>query len=152
MKNAASATTDNGVNTLMKAATFPGENTPKRGRRAGSLSLIDADDALTFSAKISPELAEVSYVRDALAGLAAGLIAGISPGFRIPPERTVPNAESVAEEDPAGGTALIRTIHQAILFELSLVTRPAYSETEAEARNWQPMAGDHLTFGLHRTF
>ncbi len=107
---------------------------------AGSLDLIDTDDALTFSAEISPELADVSYVRDALAGLAAGLIVGISPGFRIPPERTVPNAESVEEEDPAEGTALIRTIHAAILFELSLVTRPAYSETQIEARNWSPSA------------
>jgi len=77
-------------------------------------------------------------VRDALALLAAGQIAGISPGFRIPPERTVPNAETVEEEDPAEGNALIRTISEAILFELSLVTRPAYSETQVEARNWNP--------------
>ncbi|WIY26954.1 HK97 family phage prohead protease [Parasedimentitalea psychrophila] len=111
---------------------------PLASRGASSLKLIDADDALTFSAEISPELADVSYVRDALAGLAAGLIVGISPGFRIPPQRTVPDAESVEEEDPSEGTALIRTIHQAILFELSLVTRPAYSETEIEARSWSP--------------
>jgi HK97 family phage prohead protease len=111
---------------------------PLASRGAGSLDLIDADDALTFKAEISPELADVSYVRDALAGLAAGLIVGISPGFRIPPQRTVPDAESVEEEDPSEGTALIRTIHQAILFELSLVTRPAYSETEIEARSWEP--------------
>jgi Escherichia/Staphylococcus phage prohead protease len=111
---------------------------PLASRGAGSLSLVDTDDALTFSAEISPELADVSYVRDALAGLAAGLIVGISPGFRIPPERTVPNAESVEEENPSEGTALIRTIHAAILFELSLVTRPAYSETELEARSWTP--------------
>ena len=111
---------------------------PLASRGAGTLDLLDADDALTFTATIAPEMAEVGYVKDALAALAAGLIIGISPGFRIPPERTVPDAESVAEEDPAMGNALIRTIHAAILFELSLVTRPAYSETEVEARNWSP--------------
>ena len=111
---------------------------PLASRGAGSLNLVDADDALTFKATISPELADVSYVRDALAGLAAGLIVGISPGFRIPPERTVPDAESVEEEDPSEGTALIRTIRQAILFEISLVARPSYGETEIEARNWSP--------------
>ena len=69
--------------------------------------------------------------------LGAGLIAGISPGFRIPPERTVPNAEEVFEEDPAEGDALVRQINDAILFELSLVTRPAYPETQVEARSWE---------------
>lgn len=47
------------------------------------------------------------------------------------------DAESVAEEDPAEGMALIRTVHQALLYELSVVTRPAYPEAQVEARNWQ---------------
>lgn len=111
---------------------------PLASRGAGTLTLTDTDDALTFAADIAAEMEEVSYVRDALALLAAGQIAGISPGFRIPPERTVPNAETVEEENPAEGTALIRTINEAILAEISLVTRPAYSETQVEARNWQP--------------
>ncbi|MZR15039.1 hypothetical protein GQE99_18625 [Maritimibacter sp. DP07] len=109
---------------------------PLASRGAGSMKLTDTDDALTFSAEIAPALMEVGYVRDALAGLAAGLIIGISPGFRIPPERTVKDAETIKEEPPEEGQALIRTIHEAILYELSLVTRPAYSETQVEARNW----------------
>lgn len=111
---------------------------PLASRGASTLKLTDDDDALTFTADIASEMEEVSHVRDALALLAAGQIAGISPGFRIPPQRTVPNAETVEEENPAEGNALIRTINEAILFELSLVTRPAYSETEVEKRNWQP--------------
>lgn len=111
---------------------------PLASRGAGTLKLTDTPAALVFDADIAPEIESVSYVRDALALLAAGQIAGISPGFRIPPERTVPNAETVTEEDPAEGNALIRTINEAILFELSLVTRPAYPETQIEARNWQP--------------
>lgn len=110
---------------------------PLASRGAGTLTLTDTPEALAFEANIARELEEVSHVRDALALLAAGQIAGISPGFRIPPERTVPNAETVEEEDPAEGNAIIRTIHEAILFELSLVTRPAYPETQVQKRNWQ---------------
>ena len=114
---------------------------PLASRGAGSLDLVDTADALTFTARIAPELTALDYVKAVLAGIAAGLVIGISPGFRIPPERTVPDAESVAEEDPAEGTALIRTISAAILFELSLVTRPAYPETQVEARSWELTGG-----------
>lgn len=111
---------------------------PLASRGAGTLDLMDSDDALSFTATITEEMQEVSYVRDFLAAMRAGLIAGISPGFRIPPERAVAKAEKVEEEDPAEGTALIRTIFAALLYELSVVTRPAYDETQIEERNWRP--------------
>ncbi len=117
---------------------------PLASRGAGTLDLVDTDDALTFTARVAPELTALDYVKAVLAGIAAGLVVGISPGFRIPPERTVPDAERVEEEDPAEGTALIRTITAAILFEISLVSRPAYPETQIEARNWTPSAGGVL--------
>lgn len=109
---------------------------PLASRGAGTLDLTDTDDALSFVATITPEMQAVSYVADFLAGFAAGLIIGLSPGFRIPPTRTVPDAETVEEEDPEEGDALIRTIWQALLYEISVVTRPAYDETQLEARNW----------------
>lgn len=125
---------------------------PLASRGAGSLSLEDTPEALLFNATIAPQMMDTAHVRDALAALSAGLIVGISPGFRIPPQQTVPNAESVEEENPAEGRALIRTIHEAILFELSLVARPAYSQTEIEARNWDAQSvGSHNGYGLHRT-
>jgi HK97 family phage prohead protease len=111
---------------------------PLASRGAGTLDLTDSDDALTFAATLTAEMQEVSYVRDFLAAMRAGLIVGISPGFRIPPERAVKDAEKVEEENPAEGTALIRTIFAALLYELSVVTRPAYDETQIEERNWQP--------------
>ena len=64
----------------------------------------------------------------------------------VPPEE----AEQVTEEDPREGRALIRTIFQALLFELSIVTQPAYQETllelatgdasedETDQRHFQP--------------
>ena len=110
---------------------------PLASRSAGSLEVHSDEEAVTFDAEISHEMAEVSFVRDFLGALAAGLIMGVSPGFRIPPKRTVPNAESVAEEDPSEGTAIIRTVHDALLYELSAVTRPAYPEAQIEARHWE---------------
>lgn len=120
---------------------------PLASRGAGTLALRDGDDALTFKAEISPDMQEVSYVRDFLAGFTAGLIMGLSPGFRIPPERAVPNAEEVTEEDPSEGMALIRTIFAALLYELSIVTRPAYPEAQIEARSWSVTGGGVLVPG-----
>lgn len=117
---------------------------PLASRGAGTLDIRDGDDALTFTAEISPEMQDVSWVRDFLAAQAAGLILGLSPGFRIPPERAVKKAEEVTEEDPAEGMALIRTIFAALLYELSVVTRPAYSEAQVEARSWDVTGGGVL--------
>lgn len=116
---------------------------PLASRSAGTLRLTDTDDALEFEADILSEMQDVTYVRDFLASMAAGLVGGISPGFRVPPKDVVPNGESVAEEDPAEGKALIRTISAAVLFELSAVTRPAYGETTmtVEARSWDVTEG-----------
>ena len=110
---------------------------PLASRSAGTLELKDSDDALTFRAEITPDMQEASWVRDFFAGYSAGLIRGISPGFRIPPKRVAPNAEKVTEEDPREGMALIRTIFEALLFELSVVTAAAYPDAEVEERNWE---------------
>jgi uncharacterized protein len=123
---------------------------PLASRRAGTLELNDTDEALTFEALIKPEMLDTPYVQNFFGAFAAGLIGGISPGFRIPPERTVPNAEQVSEEDPKLGTALIRTVFAALLYELSLVVVPAYKDTEVEARTWSPGLSK-LDSGLHRT-
>ena len=129
---------------------------PLASRGTGTLNLSDSKAALTFEATITPEMQEVSYVKDFLVGYAAGLILGLSPGFRIPPPRTVPDAEKVEEEDPREGTALIRTIYAALLYELSAVVVPAYKEAQIEARNWSLTDGgvirpDGPDTGLHRT-
>ncbi|SNR59189.1 HK97 family phage prohead protease [Paracoccus sediminis] len=117
---------------------------PLASRGAGNLELQDTDDALLFEAELTTEMLEISWVRDLMAAYRAGLIVGISPGFRIPPERVAPDAEKVVEEDPKLGMALIRWIYQALLYEISLVTRPAYPDTQVEARNWTPTEGGVL--------
>ena len=109
---------------------------PLASRKAGTLRLADSDEALTFEAILTPEIQRTSWVQDFLAGFAAGLIVGVSPGFRVAPPEAVEKPEEVTEEDPAEGNALIRTIFAAILFELSMVTRPAYQEAEADLRHF----------------
>lgn len=117
---------------------------PLASRGTGTLTLTDKDDALYLDAVVLEELQEASWVRDFYAGYSAGLIRGLSPGFAIPPVDVVPNAEIVEEEDPRQGRALIRTIFQALLFELSIVTAAAYSEAEVEARKWGVDSGETL--------
>ncbi|ROO30417.1 hypothetical protein SAOR_00830 [Salinisphaera orenii MK-B5] len=104
-------------------------NRPLASRRSGSLTLTDADDGLAFEARISADVADTSHGRDTLALVRAGLSVGLSPGFRVRP-----NGERV--ERRSGG--LLRTVHGADLFELSVVTRPAYDSAQVEARSWQP--------------
>lgn len=116
---------------------------PLASRLSESLKLTDSNDALTFEARIAPEVADTSHGRDALALLAAGLAVGLSPGFRLPPERAVENAESIEREpnnpDEGEHGAIIRTVSAALLYELSIVTRPAFEEAQVEARNWQAL-------------
>lgn len=102
-------------------------NRPLASRSAGNLTVIDGDDALTIEARID---AGTSWSRDFLAAHAAGLIRGLSPGFRVSP-----GGERI-ERRAAG---ILRTIASADLFEVSAVTRPAYPEAQIEARDWQPL-------------
>ena len=67
-------------------------------------------------------------MRDAVLALGAGLLAGISPGFKLPPKNKVSKAEEQVPEKGNPGV-FIRFIRTAVLFELSLVARPAYLAT-----------------------
>lgn len=99
---------------------------PLASRAAGTLTLRDGDDALHLEARID---GGTSWARDFLAAHAAGLIKGLSPGFRV-----TPGGDRV--ERRSGG--LLRTVERAELHELSAVTVPAYPAAQIEARGWQP--------------
>lgn len=105
---------------------------------AGTLTLTDTAEAVTFEAVLTEEILAAQWVQDFLAMLAAGLIVGLSPGFRLPPERAVKVVEKITQEklDPANGAhgAQIRTILSALLYEMSVVTVPAYPDTTVEER------------------
>lgn len=109
---------------------------PLASKKAGTLILTDTDEALVFEAILTLEIQDASWFKDFLAAFQSGLIGGISPGFRVAPPEVVALAEQMIEEDPRLGNAMIRQIFAAILFELSIVTRPAYHETELDMRSW----------------
>jgi HK97 family phage prohead protease len=120
---------------------------PLASKETGTLKLRDTDKALLFEATITPAIAATTHALDILALIRSGLAKGISPGFRIPPRRAVPAhlAEEIEEEPDDGELdadgnprrgAIIRTVKQALLFELSVVTRPAYEKAQLEARDW----------------
>lgn len=103
---------------------------PLAATGAGTLTLRDGDDALTFDATIPDG---TTWARDFLAAHHAGLIRGLSPGFRVPQD-----GERVERQ----GRTIRRTIFAAELFEISVVTRPAYERAQVEARNWRPRSPD----------
>ena len=73
----------------------------------------------------------------------AGLAGGISPGFLVPPADVVPDAE-VLEEEAGNPGVFTRVIKAAVLYELSIVTRPAYSGTSIDIRSDTPQPSDLL--------
>jgi HK97 family phage prohead protease len=101
---------------------------PLASRAAGSMQLRDSDSALEIEATIE---GGTTWARDFLAAHAAGLIRGLSPGFRVP---------AGGERIERRGNDLLRTVTTATLFEVSAVTKPAYPHAQIEARNWQPEA------------
>jgi len=113
---------------------------PLASVRNGTLTLKDTAAALIFTAVITAAIAETQHGADTLALIGAGLASGISPGFRLPPKRRVEKPEVITDEgmNPEAGefNAVIRTITSALLYELSIVTRPAYPETQVEMRSW----------------
>lgn len=111
---------------------------PLASKKAGTLLFQDTDAALGFEAILTPDIQRTSWAQDFISAFAAGLIGGISPGFRVAPPEAVAKPEETNDEDPSEGNALIRTIFAAVLFELSMVTRPAYQDTEASLRSFDP--------------
>lgn len=112
-----------GENVFLLAGHDPEK--PLASTDAGSLTLRDDDDALHIEARVVPS---TSWANDALAALAAGLTKGISPGFRV---------QSGGDIVTRSADGLLRTVTAADLFEVSLVTRPAYDAAQIAARSWE---------------
>lgn len=119
---------------------------PLASRQSGTLELKDGAKFLEFFATIPEGAERASHVTDALALIGSGLATGISPGFRVPPKDVVPDAEKLVPE-PGNEGVMIRQLAKLVLYELSIVTRPAYPGTETELRAMQStaIASDTLT-------
>ena len=116
---------------LLRGHSF---DAPLASKRGGTLRLADTDEALEFEAMLPEEARQPVYMRDTVNMIRAGLVGGLSPGFRVPPRGTVPGAETI-EPEPGNPDVAIRVINAAVLYELSLVTRPAYPDTEVDLRH-----------------
>ena len=102
--------------------------------RTGNLKVRHTREAVEIEAELPPESRQPSWVRDAVLAVEGGQLRGISPGFQVPAgkggERLVP------EEGNPG--VMVREITDAVVFEYSLVARPAYASTEVDARADDP--------------
>ena len=95
-------------------------------------------EAVEFEIELPPDGDQPGYMRDTIAMIRAGLIGGLSPGFRVPPRAVVPDAERL-EPEPGNAAVQVRVIENAVLYELSIVTRPAYSETDIDVRQLEAL-------------
>ena len=107
--------------------------------KSGTARVSSTDAAVGFEVDLPASMP--SYFEDTVRMIEARLAGGVSPGFRVPPATAVKNAESF-EPEPGNPGVQVRVINQAVLHELSIVTRPAYSETDIALR------GQHDLFGL----
>ena len=106
---------------------------PIASRQSGTLSIVDADDAVRFEATLPDEALTPSWVLDVEKAIANGTMVGLSPGFRVPPLSVVPNAERLIAE-PGNPGVQIRQIDQAVLREFSVVTAGIYDDALVELR------------------
>lgn len=106
---------------------------PLGDMKRATARLVDGDDALRFEVDLPSENDMPTWMADTVRSIRAGLAGGISPGFRIPPKNVVPDAEELVDE-PGNPGVQIRVIKQAVLHEMSIVTRPSYVSTEVDIR------------------
>lgn len=105
--------------------------------RSGTARVTSTREAVDFEVDLPDESDMPSWMRDTVKAVSAGLAGGVSPGFRVPPAAAVRDAE-VFEPEPGNPAVQVRVIRQAVLSELSVVTRPAYSATDVDVRAFDP--------------
>lgn len=96
---------------------------------AGTLALTEDERGLAVDSALDGEL---SYVRDLQANLRNGNITGMSFGFHVIKDEWASETIEVDGADPV--PVDVRTIREVRLIEVSAVTFPAYTDTEAELK------------------
>ena len=127
---------------------------PLGDMKRGTARVIDSDDAIRFELDLPDEADTASYFEDVIREVRSKRAGGVSPGFRIPPSNVVPDAERLIPE-PGNPAVSIREIHSAILYEMSIVSRPAYASTKLDLRSEEEAAEQAAakTFDLgHRPY
>ena len=111
---------------------------PLASTETKTLDFEDTAAALTFEAALPEDGLQPSWIVDLLMAIRGGLPIGISPGFNIP--AALAGAFDLTPE-PGNADVLIRSIREAVLYEMSAVTRPSYQNTDVDLRAWRRAAG-----------
>lgn len=111
----------------------------RRGETGRSaLALFDEPERLRFEALLPEEGREPSWISDLIRSIEAEIPVGVSPGFSLPPAAVLAGrADRVVPEAP-GSDVYVREIFEAVLHELSFVSRAAYRETAVQLRSDHP--------------
>ena len=99
----------------------------------GTARVTSDDAAVRFEVDLPDEADMPSYMLDTIKEIRTKRAGGISPGFKIPPANVVPNALT-REPEPGNPGVFVEVVNQAVLHELSIVTRPVYAGTEIDVR------------------
>ena len=106
---------------------------PLGDMKRGTARVTSDAERLAFEVDL-PDVADMpTYMSDAVKMVRTGRAGGVSPGFRVPPKSAVPNAERL-DPEPGNPGVMIRTVSQAVLYEISVVSRPAYGSTAVDVR------------------
>ena len=101
---------------------------PLGDMKKGTARVTSNADEVKFEVDLPDEIDMSTYMRDTVLDVTTGRAGGVSPGFRVPPKNVVPNAE-INIPEPGNPGVFINQVNQAVLHELSIVTRPAYGST-----------------------
>ena len=99
-----------------------------------NLALFDEPERLRFEALLPDEGREPSWISDLVRSIEAEIPIGVSPGFSLPPAGAFAGTAARVVPEAAGSDVFVREVNEAILHELSFVTRPAYRETSIQLR------------------
>ena len=116
---------------LLNAHNF---NQPLASKLHGSFDLVDDETGIAFTALLPPTERQPTWMKDVILSIQEGLSRGVSPGFRVPPGNVVRAAEQLLPE-PGNPGVFIRQINEAVLYEVSVVTRPAYVDSTIDVRS-----------------
>ena len=101
--------------------------------KSGSATITSNNQELAFEVLLPEPRLQPVYIQDLVKQIEAGLVTNISPGFRSVPPGVVDNAERLVR-DP-GENVMTREISEAVLFEISTVTRGSAPLTTLEVRS-----------------
>ena len=108
-------------------------NKPLGDMKRGTARVTSTNEALEFEVDLPDEADMPSYMLDAVKEVRTGRAGGISPGFKVPPRNVVANAETI-EPEPGNPGVDVRVVNQAVLYEVSVVSRPSYGSTDVDLR------------------